>query len=122
MAATVNYQHPVVGTTAPTALQAKERVTFTINDITSADVTIIVTHNMAISAADLAAGSPIVILEPLRASAWSSQWLVGSAALPGATGKTTDTIQLTRVVSAGDTGTAVAQIRVTLLRPHTIGR
>ena len=122
MAVLAVYQHPVAGFVAPTAVQAKDRVTFTLNDVVSADASITVTHNMGLSAAELAAGFPIAILTPLRASSWSSQWLVGSAALPGATGKTTDTIQLTRVVSAGDTGTAVAQISVTLLRPHTIGR
>jgi hypothetical protein len=122
MAVSAVYEHPVVGTVAPTALQAKDQVTFTLNDIDTADVAITVTHNMGFSTAELALGFPIVILQPLRASARTSQWIVGSAGLPGDTGKAANSIALTRVVSAGDTGTAVAQIRVHLLRPHTIGR
>jgi hypothetical protein len=122
MAVTAVYEHPTIGTVAPTALQAKDRVTFTLNDIDTADVAITVTHNMGFNTAELAAGFPIVILQPLRASARTSQWIVGSVALPGDTGKAANAIDLTRVVGAGDTGTAVAQIRVHLLRPHTIGR
>jgi hypothetical protein len=123
MAATVVYEHPVAGGTAPTAVQAKEQVTFTINDVVTADSALIVTHNMGLSTADLAAGLPIVVLQPLRASARTAQWIIGSAALPGATGKTANAIQLTKVSTTGsDTGTAVAQIRVHLIRPHTIGR
>jgi hypothetical protein len=123
MAATIVYEHPVAGGVAPTALQAKEQVTFTINDVVTADTAITVTHNMGMTTADLAAGLPIVVLQPLRASARAAQWIIGSAALPGATGKTANTIDLTKVNGLGsDSGTAVAQIRVHLIRPHSIGR
>lgn len=123
MAVTVVYEHPVAGDTAPTAAQAKEQVTFTLNNVVTADSAIIVTHNMGLSVADLAAGLPIVVLQPLRPSANTAQWIIGSAALPGATGKTANAIQLTKVSTTGsDTGTAVAQIRIHLRRPHTIGR
>jgi hypothetical protein len=123
MAATVVYEHPAAGGTPPTALQTNEQVTFTINDVVSADTAITVTHNLGLSTAELAAGLPITILQPLRASALAAQWIVGSAALPGATGKTTNAIDLTKVNAVGnDSGTAVAQIRVHLIRPHTIGR
>lgn len=123
MAATIVYEHPVAGSVAPTALQAKEQVTFTLNDVVTADSAITVTHNMGMSTADLAAGLPLVIFQPLRASARAAQWLIGSAALPGATGKTANSIDLTKVGTLGsDSGTAVAQIRVHLIRPHSIGR
>lgn len=126
MAVTAIYEYPYTGVapspTAPAAAAVADRVTFTLNDVVSADAAIVVTHNMGLNTAELAAGFPIVVLQPLRASARTSQWIVGSAALPGDTGKAANAISLTRVVSAGDTGTAVAQIRVHLLRPHTIGR
>jgi hypothetical protein len=123
MAATIVYEHPIAGGVAPSALQAEDQVSFTINDVVSADTAITVTHNMGLSVADLAAGLPIVVLQPLRASARAAQWIIGSAALPGATGKTANAIDLIKVNAVGnDTGTAVAQIRVHLIRPHTIGR
>lgn len=123
MAATPFYETPATGYVVPTAVQVKDQVTFVLTDVVTADAAVIVTHNMAMSAADLAAGFPIVVLQPLRASARGAEWLVGSAALPGATGKTANAIQLSKVNTAGsDTGSAVAQIRVHLLRPHTIGR
>ena len=81
MAVTAVFEHPVIGTTPPTALQAEDRVTLTLNDIDSADVAITVTHNLGLSTAELAAGFPITVLQPLRASARTSQWIVGSAAL-----------------------------------------
>ena len=123
MAATAVYEHPVIGLVAPTALQAIDQVTFTINDVADADTTLIVTHNMGLSAVELAAGLPIVTLVPLRASARAADWLVGSAALPGITGKTANTIELTKTAPAGvDAVVGVAQIRVHLQRPHSIGR
>lgn len=126
MAVTAVYEHPT-SPGAPSLLQAKEQVTFTLNDVLNADTTIIVTHNMALSAADLAAGLPIVVFEPLRATARGaagSAWCVGSAALPGIAGKTANAIQLTKTAGAGsnDPGAGVAQIRIHLLRPHSIGR
>jgi hypothetical protein len=126
MAVTAVYEYPITGVApsplAPTAVQVADRVTFTLNDVVSADASVTVVHNMGFNTAELAAGFPIVVMQPLRASARTSQWIIGSAALPGDTGKAANSIDLTRVVGAGDTGTAVAQIRIHLLRPHTIGR
>ena len=124
MAATAVFQHPIIGGGPPLAItQVKDEVTFTINDVADADTTLIVTHNMGLSVADLAKGFPICIIEWLRASARASLWIVGSAAQPGITGKTANTIELTKVAPAGvDAGAGVAQIRVHLLRPHTIGQ
>ncbi len=123
MAVTVVYEHPVAGGVAPTALQAQEQVTFTLNDVVSADTAITVTHNLGLSTAELAAGLPITVLQPLRASANAAQWIIGSSALLGTAGKTANDITLSKVNAVGnDSGTAVAQIRVHLIRPHTIGR
>jgi hypothetical protein len=123
MPSTATYEHPVIGLVAPAALLVADQVTFTINDVANADVALIVTHNMGLSAAELAAGLPIVTLVPLRASARAADWIIGSAALPGITGKTANTIQLTKVAGAGvDAGAGIAQIRVHLQRPHSIGR
>lgn len=124
MAVTRVFEHPTIGATAPTAVQAKDQVTFTLNDVDSADLAITVTHNMNLSAAELARGLPITIIQPVIASARGSAWMVGSAALPGTTGKAANQIDLTRLVAAaaGATGAGVVQVRVHLLRPHTIGR
>jgi len=126
MAVTAVYEFPTAPG-VPSLAQAKEQVTFTLNDVLNADTTIIVTHNMALNAADLLAGLPIVVFEPLRPTARGAAgaaWCVGSAALPGITGKTTNAIQLTKTAGAGsdDPGAGVAQIRIHLLRPHSIGR
>lgn len=127
MAVTRVYEHPTIGSTAgaiPAAQRVADQVTFTLCDVDSSDLAIIVTHNMNLSAAELARGLPITIIQPVIASARGSAWMVGSAALPGTTGKATDTIQMTRLVAAaaGATGAGVVQIRVHLIRPHTIGR
>jgi hypothetical protein len=63
--AVIAYEHPVTGATPPTALQAKEQVTFNIIATASAGVTVTATHNMGITSAELALGFPEVILEPL---------------------------------------------------------
>lgn len=127
MAVTRVFEHPTIGSTAgaiPAAARVADQVTFTLNDVDSADLAITVTHNMNLTAAELARGLPITIIQPVIASARGSAWMVGSAALPGTTGKATNTIDLTRLVAAaaGATGAAAIQVRVHLLRPHTIGR
>jgi len=126
MAVTANFEHPPTGTTNPTAVQVADRVTFTLNDVFTADVGITVTHNMGLSTAELARGLPIVVLQPLLAAARESLWCVGSTAdaAAGTTGKNANTIVLARIAGGATaaSGTAVAQIRVHLLRPHTIGR
>lgn len=123
MPSTAVYEHPVAGLVAPTALQAADMVSFTINDVAAADVTLQVVHNLGFTAAELAQGKPVVTLEPLLASARASDWIVGSAAFPGITGVQANTIDLTKTAPAGaDPGIGVAQIRVHIQRPHSIGR
>lgn len=127
MAVTAVFEHPPTGLVNPAAAVVKDRVTFTLNDVLSADVGITVTHNMNLSTADLAAGFPIVVVQPLLAGARDSAWCVGSTAnaAAGTTGKNANTIVLTREGGVGvtaDAGAAIMQIRITLLRPHTIGR
>lgn len=114
MAISVNYEHPVTGAVAPTALQTIDEVTFICDGGAAggADTAVIVTHNMGLSVADLAAGRPEVILEPLTAVARLSLWVV--------TAKAADTITLGKAAGAGTVG--AAQLRVHIRRPHTIGR
>jgi hypothetical protein len=115
--AVIAYEHPVTGAAPPTALQAKEQVTFNIIATASAGVTVTATHNMGITSAELALGFPEVILEPL----WGAS---GTEALVDAgawvcTNKDTATVQLTKAATGG---CAAAVLRVHVLRPHTIGR
>jgi len=117
MAATVVYEYPVAGTApgvVPTAVQVKDLVTFAVIGSAAAE-TIAATHNMSLSAADLAAGLPIVILEPLFASAGteaiSASWIVSA--------KAAATLSLAHL-AAGSSD--IPMLRVHVLRPHTIGR
>lgn len=115
MAITVTYEHPVAGLVAPTAVQVATQVTATVIASADGDTNADITHNMALSVAELAAGFPIVILEPLTAPAQLSLWYVPAA------NKTTNAVRVTKSV-AGGSGNAAAQLRVHILRPHTIGR
>jgi len=117
MAATVVYEYPVAGTApgvVPTAAQVRDMVTFTVIGSAAAE-TIAATHNMNLSAAELAAGLPVVVLEPLFASAGteaiSASWIVAA--------KATATLSLTHL-AAGSSD--IPQLRVHVRRPHTIGR
>jgi hypothetical protein len=78
MAVTAVFELPATGLVNPAAEQVADRVTFTLNDVVTGDTVITVTHNMNLSAADLAAGFPIVVLQPLRATARSANWVVGT--------------------------------------------
>lgn len=118
MAATAVYEYPVAGTAgvipAPTVAQVKDLVTFAVIGSAAAE-TIAVTHNMNLSLAELTLGFPIVILEPLFASAGtevlSASWIVAA--------KATATVSLTHL-AAGSSD--IPMLRVHVLRPHTIGR
>jgi hypothetical protein len=124
MAVTAVFEHPPTALVDPAAAIVKDRVTFTLNDVSTGDVSIVVTHNMNMSVEDLAAGFPIVVVQPLRDSARYNQLTIGTVALPGVLAKATNAISLSMVIAdtAGDSGIAVAQVRIHLLRPHTIGR
>lgn len=113
MAVTVTYEWPVAGTTPPTAAQVADEVTARVVATADADTTAVITHNMGLTAADLAAGRPTVVLTPLIAAASLSLWT--AAYTDG------NTITLTKATTAGS-GNAGAQLRVDVKRPHTIGR
>ena len=115
--AVIAYEHPITGAVAPSALQAKELVTFNIIATASAGVTVTATHNMGISAAELALGFPEVILEKLYGVSGTEALIDAGAWYCSALG--TDTVQLTKAATGG---CAAAVLRVHVLRPHTIGR
>lgn len=116
MATQVDYEHPVIGLVAPTALQTIDQVTATVIEDAGAAVNVAITHNMGLSAADLAAGRPHVILEPIDGGGVfdvrTQQWVVSA--------KAANTITVSSAgVGAGD---PLPQLRVHIKRPHTIGR
>jgi acyl-CoA hydrolase len=95
-------------TVAPTALQTKERVVVQVTTATgSADISVV--HNMGLSAADLAAGRPLVNIEPLTADARVARIIVSAQSANGTT-----------LTQLSGTNTAAVAI-VTIRRPHTIG-
>jgi hypothetical protein len=90
----------------------------TANIIATADgdTDVVITHNMALAAADLAAGRPIVTLMPGQAEAAASRlsaWVITNIAA--------NTVTVTKT-AAGGSGAAGIQLRVDIRRPHTIGR
>lgn len=115
--AVIAYEHPVTGAVAPTALQAKELVTFNIIATATAAVTVTASHNMGISAAELALGFPEVIVEPLYGAAGTEA--LADAGAWTVSAKNTDTVHLTKAATGA---AAAAVVRVHVLRPHTIGR
>jgi hypothetical protein len=74
----------------------------------SADIQVV--HNMGLSAADLAAGRPIVNIEPIVADANVARLIVSAQSANGTT--------LTQLSGSSTAATAIATVR----RPHTIGR
>lgn len=115
MAITIGYEHPVIGAVAPTAAQVATQVTATVIASADGDTNADITHNMALTAAELAAGFPIIVLEPISANAQLSLWFVPTA------NKTANAVRVTKSI-AGGSGNAAAQLRVHILRPHTLGR
>lgn len=116
MAVTVTYEHPVAGAVAPTAAQAAAVSMVSANVIATADAdtTAVITHNMALTAAELAAGFPLVTILPLlQAVGALSEWAM--------TAKDANTCTFTKGTGAGS-GNAGAQLRVVVQRPHTIIR
>jgi len=115
MAVTVTYLHPVAGVTAPTALQSlnTQSVVADVVATADADTTATITHNFGLSAAELNSGSPVIDFIPLISQALTalSGWAVTAIA--------TNSITLTKLTSTGS-GNASAQLRVTIMRPHSI--
>lgn len=71
-------------TVAPTAVQVANRVVASISSVTAAGNVGIV-HNMGLSTAAIAAGSPIVNIEPVTAEARVAQWIVSAQSANGTT-------------------------------------
>jgi hypothetical protein len=114
MAITVTYQHPVAGLVAPTALQTSGLVTATVIKGADGDVAAVITHNMGLSAADLAAGFPKVTLTPTeQITAVLSDWTVA------ALGANAVTLAATAAVGSGS---ANPQLTVHIERPHSLVR
>ena len=114
MAVTVTYEHPVAGIVAPTAVEAKGIVNANVIATADGDTTATITHNFGLSADEIAAGWPAVVITPLlQAVAVVSAWAVTSV--------TTNTVVLTKGVGAGS-GNVGAQLRVSVQRPHSIVR
>jgi len=115
MAITVTYEYPVAGAVAPTAAEVRRlsAVVAGVEATADADVLAAITHNMAISAADLAAGWPIIIFEALLPEFYLSTPHVLAAA------KLTSSVGVTMSAGVGS-GVAGDQMRVTILRPNTL--
>ena len=106
--AAVTYLWPATALVAPAAVQTKERVVASVSTVTAAGA-IQVVHNMGLTAAQLAAGQPIVEINPILPEAIVNQAIVS--------GKTANGVTLT-VLSGNSTLSAII---VTIRRPHTIG-
>lgn len=106
---TVAYVYPVAGATPPTALEAKNKNEIVV-DVTgdNSGTTIAVTHNWAISAADLANGFPEWSAEPL---------LTGGQA---AALFRTQANNLTNASTFGCTAFTGAAVRIRLRRPMSL--
>jgi len=104
----VTYDWPVAGLVAPTATQMVKRNTLTADvSIELYDTTITITHNMQLTAAQLAAGFPLVNFE--------HKSLPSEQERPFVSSRTTNTVVLT--VTDFGVGTIVAPMRVTINRP-----
>jgi hypothetical protein len=112
-AVTVTYQFPVAGTVAPAANQQPllNTVRGTVTATDDADTTATITHNMGLTAGQLAAGQPELTLIPLKTNFYTSTWI--AAYTDG------NTITLTKGTGGGS-GVADAQLGFIIRRPHSI--
>jgi len=115
MAVTVTYEHPVTGIVAPTALQAMDKVVATVIATANGDVAATITHNIGLSVAQLAAGFPDILIEHMLPAGWLSTPYVLEA------DRLTNSIVVTMSAAVGS-GDANPQFRVTISRPHSIGK
>ena len=114
MAVTINYRWPVTGVVAPTALQAKDTVSAAVIADADADTTATIVHNMGLSAAELALGSPLVIATGMNQAVCAlSGW--------ACTARNANNVVMTKGIGAGS-GDAAEQLMVVVHRPHSIGR
>jgi hypothetical protein len=118
MAVTVTYLAPPAvagGTIAPTAAQSFRYNSVIADIIKSADgdAAAVVTHNWGLSAAQLAAGGPWIMLIPLLPEFYITEPYVAAADI------TTNAVTITLGTGTGS-GAATAQIRVVLIKPPSI--
>lgn len=117
MPITVNYLWPVTATptTPPNAAQsaAVSTVIAGVTATADADTTAVITHNLGIPAADLAAGFPVITITGITAPSAISLWR--------AVNTDGNTVTLTKSTTVGSGGVG-DQIRVSISRPHTIVR
>lgn len=119
MAVSILYKNPTTATdVAPVVsgtLPLWDSVTAQVIASADGDTTATITHNLAMTAADLTAGRPEVYVTQLISQALTalSAWAVTTIAA--------NTVVLTKLASTGS-GNASPQIQVTIKRPHSIGR
>lgn len=115
MAVTVTYLNVGSGTTPPTvgAAMHVNSVVATIIATADGDVAAVITHNLQLSAADIAAGWPTVLFEKMSSFAQTSDWYIASL--------DPNWVGLAKHNAAGG-GNAAVQLRVVVARPHTIVR
>jgi hypothetical protein len=108
---TINWLWPATGAAGPTAAQVQNQDSVTV-DVTTDGVTTTqtLTHNLNISAADIANGFPHILIEPNSATGIPATLL----------------ILITRPVTANAVvltyAAVAATFRVSIFRPHTLGR
>lgn len=112
MALVVNYLNPATGAASPTAAQVQNQDSVVV-DVTSdgSFTTFTLTHNLNVSAADIALGYPEILIEPNSPTGIPATLL----------------ILVTRPIASGNavifTNAGVAAtFRVRIKRPHTLGR
>lgn len=111
-AVTVTFLYPGAAPTQATMANLSAAVA-TVIASADADTTATLTHNMQLTAAQLAFGWPIVVIEYLVSFA--------AAAFPAwaVTGSTANALTLTKNTAVGS-GNAAAQIQVSILRPNSL--
>ncbi len=112
MAVTVLYLWPATAAVAPTALQVADTVVASVQATADADILAAITHNMGLSAAELALGFPEFHFEYILPEAWVSTPHVLAAAI------LTNSLNIT-MSAAGGSGVGTVQFRVVIKRPHT---
>jgi hypothetical protein len=111
MANTINFLNPATGAVTPTAAQVANQDSVIV-DITTDGVTVTqtITHNLNISAADIALGYPDITIEPNSPTGIPATLL----------------ILITRAVTANAVvltfAAVAATFRLKIKRPHSIGR
>lgn len=114
MATTTRYYLDGANSTTPplkSVMRKHSMLVATIIAALDADASAVITHNMQLSAADIASGYPNVLFTPISSFAQTSVWYVQSI--------DPNWIGLAKHNVAGG-GDAAAQLKVSVLRPNTI--